>query len=246
MSQNLKKRVFTSVVLFLLLIYFNFTNFFFFGVLIACLIVCIEFSEIISKLVGGLLVKRHPKSSVPDKFNFKYFVLQFLVIFYVLFIFGGTAYELHERSGGPIFFLYVLFICFFSDIGGYAIGKSIGGKKLIKISPNKTISGTIGSFLFSLLPLLLFYNYDQYEYPLSINNFLFCLLVSLVCQLGDLFISYIKRKAKVKDSGNILPGHGGFLDRVDGIIFALPFVFIYHNGLNAYFEKFKFFFDKLV
>ena len=246
MSQDLKKRVFTSVVLFLILIFFNFTKFFIFGVLIACLIICIEFSRIISKLVGGLSVKHHPKSSLPDKFNLKYFVLQLLVISYVLFILGGTAYELHERSGSPIFFLYVLFICFFSDIGGYVIGKSIGGKKLIKISPNKTISGTIGSFLFSLLPLLLFYNYDQYEYPLSINNFLFCLLISLVCQLGDLFISYIKRKANVKDTGNILPGHGGFLDRVDGIIFAVPFVFIYHNGLNAYFDKFKFYFDKLV
>ena len=246
MSQNLKKRIFTSLVLFLLLIYFNFTIFFVFGLFIVCLIICIEFSEIISKLAVGLFVKQLPKSSVSDKFNLKCFVLQLLVISYVLFIFGGTAYELHGVSGSPIFFLYVLFICFFSDIGGYVIGKSIGGMKLIKISPNKTISGTIGSFLFSLLPLLLFYNYDQYEYPLSINNFLFCLLISLVCQLGDLFISYIKRKAKVNDTGNILPGHGGFLDRVDGIIFAVPFVFIYHNGLNAYFDKFKFFFDKLV
>ena len=227
MSQNLKKRIFTSLVLFLLLIYFNFTIFFVFGLFIVCLIICIEFSEIISKLAVGLFVKQHPKSSVSDKFNLKCFVLQLLVISYVLFIFGGTAYELHGASGSPIFFLYVLFICFFSDIGGYVIGKSIGGMKLIKISPNKTISGTIGSFLFSLLPLLLFYNYDQYEYPLSINNFLFCLLISLVCQLGDLFISYIKRKAKVKDTGNILPGHGGFLDRTDGIIFAVPFAFLF-------------------
>ena len=72
-------------------------------------------------------MKHHPKSSLPDKFNLKYFVLQLLVISYVLFVLGGTAYELHERSGSPIFFLYVLFICFFSDIGGYVIGKSIGG-----------------------------------------------------------------------------------------------------------------------
>ena len=107
-----------------------------------------------------------------------------------------------------------------------SIGKSIGGKRLSKISPKKTISGSIGSFLFSIFPLLLFYNYDQYEYLLSINNFLFCLLISLVCQIGDLFISYIKRKAKVKDTGSILPGHGGLLDRVDGIIFAIPFAYI--------------------
>ena len=134
MSQNLKKRIFTSLVLFLLLIYFNFTIFFVFGLFIVCLIICIEFSEIISKLADGLFVKQHPKSSVSDKFNLKCFVLQLLVISYVLFIFGGTAYELHGVSGSPIFFLYVLFICFFSDIGGYVIGKSIGGMKLIKIS----------------------------------------------------------------------------------------------------------------
>ena len=76
------------------------------------------------------------------------------------------------------------------------------------------------------LHFLLFYNFDQHEYSLSINNFLFCLLVSLVCQLGDLFISYIKRKARIKDTGGIFPGHGGFLDRADGIIFAVPFLVV--------------------
>ena len=83
---------------------------FVFGLFIVCLIICIEFSEIISKLAVGLFVKQHPKSSVSDKFNLKCFVLQLLVISYVLFIFGGTAYELHGVSGSPIFFLYVLFI----------------------------------------------------------------------------------------------------------------------------------------
>ena len=135
--------------------------------------------------------------------------------------------ELHGRSGSPVFFLFILSICFFSDVGGYVIGKLIGGKKLTKISPNKTISGSIGSFSFSVFPLLLFYNYNQYEYFFSINNLLFCLIISLVCQLGDLFISYLKRKAKIKDTGFILPGHGGLLDRVDGIIFAVPFAYLF-------------------
>ena len=80
------------------------------------------------------------------------------------------------------------------------------------------------------------YNFDQSEYSYSFNNFLLCLEISLVCQLGDLFISYIKRKAKVKNTGNFLPGHGGLLDRIDGIIFAIPYVWIYINGLSAYFE----------
>ena len=114
--------------------------------------------------------------------------------------------------------------------------KKIGGAKLTKISPNKTVSGSIGSFCFSVVPLFIFNNFDKSEYLHSTNNFLFCLKLSLVCQLGDLFISYLKRKAKVKDTGKILPGHGGILDRIDGIIFAVPFAYIYTIGLINYFE----------
>ena len=89
-----------------------------------------------------------------------------------------------------------------------------------------------------MLPLLVFNNFDKFEYSLySIDNFLFCLKVSLVCQLGDLFVSYFKRKAKVKDTGRILPGHGGILDRIDGIIFAVPFVFMSIVGFNNFYEK---------
>ena len=226
MTKELQKRIITSAVLLSLLIIFNFSKFFGMGVFIFALFICIEFSELLSKLVGPGLIKHYRYSSYPEKLNLKYLTLQILAIFYVLIVFGGSSFELHGRSGNPIFFLFLLSICFFSDIGGYVIGKSIGGKRLTKISPKKTISGSIGSFSFSILALLLFYNYDQYEYSLSINNFLFCLIISLVCQLGDLFISYIKRKAKIKDTGNILPGHGGLLDRVDGIIFAVPFAYL--------------------
>jgi len=226
MTKELQKRIITSAVLLSLLIIFNFSKFFGMGVLIFALFICIEFSELLSKLVGPGLIKHYRYSSYPEKLNLKYLTLQILAIFYVLIVFGGSSFELHGRSGNAIFFLFLLSICFFSDIGGYVIGKSIGGMRLTKISPKKTISGSIGSFSFSILALLLFYNYDQYEYSLSINNFLFCLIISLVCQLGDLFISYIKRKAKIKDTGNILPGHGGLLDRVDGIIFAVPFAYL--------------------
>jgi len=115
-----------------------------------------------------------------------------------------------------------------SDIGGYIFGKLIGGKRLTKISPNKTISGSAGSFIFSLLTLILF-NYD-----LILKNLLFCLIVSLSCQLGDLIISYFKRLNKVKDTGNILPGHGGLLDRIDGIIFVIPVVHILKNYVGFF------------
>ena len=227
MSKNLKKRIITSAILLSLLIIFNFSKFFIVGVFIVVLLLCIEFSELLSKLVGPGLLKHHRNNSYPEKLNFKYLSLQILVIFYFLIVFGGTSLELHGRSGSPTFFIFILSICFFSDIGGYIIGKLIGGKKLTIISPNKTISGSIGSFSFSIFPLLLFYNYNQYEYFFSINNLLFCLIISLVCQLGDLFISYLKRKAKIKDTGVILPGHGGLLDRVDGIIFAVPFAYLF-------------------
>ena len=227
MSENFKKRIFTSAILLSLLIILNFSKFFVVGIFIAVLFICIEFSDLLSKLVGPGLLKQHKNNSYPEKLNFKYLTLQILVIFYVLIVFGGTSFELHGKSGSPTFFIFILSICFFSDIGGYIIGKLIGGKKLTIISPNKTISGSIGSFLFSIFPLLLFYNYNQYEYFFSTNNLLFCLIISLVCQLGDLFISYLKRKAKIKDTGFILPGHGGLLDRVDGIIFAVPFAYLF-------------------
>ena len=101
--------------------------------------------------------------------------------------------------------------------------KTVGGKKLTKISPNKTISGTIGSFIFSIIPIFLYNFYDSSEYPIIIWVVLLSLQISLICQIGDLLISYFKRKAKVKDTGSILPGHGGILDRIDGIVFGLPF-----------------------
>ena len=226
MSKELQKRIITSAILLSLLIIINFSKLFGVGIFIVILFICIEFSEILSKLVGPGLIKHHRYGSYPEKLNLKYLFLQIIAIFYVLIIFGGSSFEIHGKTGSPVVFLFVISICFFSDIGGYVIGRTIGGKKLTKISPNKTVSGSIGSFLFSIFPLLLFYNFDQYEYSFSINNILFCLLISLVCQLGDLFISYLKRKAKIKDTGFILPGHGGLLDRVDGIIFAVPFAYL--------------------
>ncbi|MDA9814571.1 phosphatidate cytidylyltransferase, partial [Candidatus Pelagibacter sp.] len=102
-------------------------------------------------------------------------------------------------------------------------GKIIGGKKLSKISPNKTISGSVGSFILSIIPLIIVSNFNYLDLELNLTNIIFCLLISLISQLGDLFISFIKRKAKIKNTGNLLPGHGGVLDRIDGIIFAVPF-----------------------
>ena len=118
--------------------------------------------------------------------------------------------------------LYLLIICISTDIGGYLFGKIIGGKKLTKISPNKTFSGSIGSFLSSIFIGYLCYKIQTDLFLININIYILIIITSFTSQVGDLFISLLKRKAKVKDTGSILPGHGGVLDRIDGILFAVP------------------------
>ena len=227
MNLKLKKRITTSVILFLLTIFCIFINPYVF--IIAIIIV-----SYLSWYETKHLINSINKSVT----NWQRVAFNLTTLFYAFGIFTVSAIGLYFLLG-PVFFLYALSVCICSDIGGYIIGKNIGGKKLTKISPNKTISGSLGSFCFSMLPLLVFNNFDKFEYSLySIDNFLFCLKVSLVCQLGDLFVSYFKRKAKVKDTGRILPGHGGILDRIDGIIFAVPFVFMSIVGFNNFYEKY--------
>ena len=221
MSQNLTKRVITSIFLLSILFFINFSHQYIFilSILILGIIICFEAKNIFSKLFINLSLK---KNSTNKKFKLDFIILNLLTFCYVFLIFCNFSYEIHKLEG-PYFFLYLICICFFTDIGGYVFGKIIGGKKLSKISPNKTISGTIGSFIFSIIPLIVFINFDNLDLQFNIQSILFALLISMISQLGDLFISFFKRKAKIKDSGKILPGHGGILDRVDGIIFAIPF-----------------------
>ena len=130
--------------------------------------------------------------------------------------------------------LLVVIICVSTDIGGYVFGNIFKGPKLTKISPKKTYSGVIGSFLLSLIFTNLFLdflsNVETFEFTKEM--FLFILLVSLVSQIGDIIISYFKRKSKIKDTGTIIPGHGGILDRIDGMIFALPFAYVFFLNFN--------------
>ena len=214
---NLIKRIVTSfLLLFILSISLFFNKYLF--------IVFLIVSSYISFNEFNNLIKKNFKKKKQIVLN-----IQILcILFFILFIY--TSYEIYTHS--PTFLIWIILICIFSDTGGFIIGKLIGGKKLTKISPNKTIAGSIGSFIFSLLPLI-FITYIK-EFRLHddidlINLVLISLLLSLICQLGDLFVSYFKRKAKVKDTGNILPGHGGLLDRIDGLIFVLPSAFIVHK-----------------
>ena len=213
MSNELSKRIITSIFLFIFAIFCILINkiIFIIALLVIAFICVDEWIKINKKYY---LKKRY-----------EYFFVKALGLLYLLFFFIPSAWLLRGDSlESIIFFIIILFICIFSDIGGYVFGKTIGGKKLIKISPNKTISGSIGSFIFSTLPIFLFsyQNYMDFNFTLSLKNILFCLIISSACQLGDLFISYFKRLNKVKNTGSILPGHGGLLDRIDGIIFAIP------------------------
>ena len=224
MSLNFIKRIITSIILLFLFLIINVSNkyIFAFSICLVGLIICIEPNRIFLKL---LEIRSNESNDTFKKYNFKFLLLNLATFFYIFFIFCYFSYQIYLIQT-PIFFLYLICICFFTDIGGYVFGKTIGGKKLTTISPNKTISGTVGSFIFSIIPLILFTYLDYYNLEFNLNNFIFCLSISLISQIGDLFISYIKRKANIKDTGKILPGHGGILDRVDGIIFALPFSYL--------------------
>ncbi len=217
MNNELNKRIITSVILFIILLVILYSHSSVFGIslLIFGFSICLEFKNILKKLVGGLYLPS-------KKFNSKFFVIMWIPFIYMFFIFGLLTFDIY-KTGGPTFFLFIISICFFTDIGGYVIGKTIGGKKLIKISPNKTLSGSVGSFIFSIIPLIIFTNINNFQLKFEISTVILCLLISLISQIGDLFISLLKRKAKIKDTGNILPGHGGLLDRTDGIIFGIPF-----------------------
>ena len=205
MNKELKKRIITSIILIAIVLNCLFINDYSWLLLLSIVsFICwFEFIDLNKKIWKKKTIIVFP------------IILSFL--FLLLFVYA--AYELRIKLGVDAILL-ILGVCIFSDVGGYIIGKSIGGKKLTKISPNKTISGSIGSFLFSLFPLGIFSIFFDFKY--SEKYILVCLLVSLSCQLGDLIISYFKRLAKVKDTGKILPGHGGMLDRIDGVIFAIP------------------------
>ena len=150
------------------------------------------------------------------------------------------AYRLRINDGAYVF-IFVVLISVCTDIGGYIFGKLLKGPKITRISPNKTFSGMIGSFLISLLGALVFYEHlpidlssnfkSSFMQFISFDLYLFIIImmISMISQIGDLIISYFKRLAKIKDTGRFLPGHGGFLDRVDGIIFAIPFSYLILN-----------------
>ncbi len=158
-------------------------------------------------------------------------------LFYLIFSFF-YVYRLRFYPDNDYFlFLIVTSVCVLTDIGGYVFGNLFKGPKLTKFSPNKTYSGLIGSYIFALtvIPLLIATNGNE---TLKVFNlFIFIILVSTISQFGDIIVSIFKRISKIKDTGKIIPGHGGLLDRIDGMIFAFPVSYLLLN-LN-FFDIFK-------
>ena len=215
MSKNLIKRILTSAVLIGLLIFFVFNNQYtwLFSLIIVSLLCWVEFINLFKKI----LKKNFNLRDIYIALSFGYLSL-FIICSLILYNLG--------------FAFFILSVCIFSDIGGYIVGNIVGGKKLTKISPNKTYSGMFGSFFLSIISANIFFTNLHYfgitgPIDISVEMFILVILISLTSQIGDLIISYFKRLSKVKNTGKIIPGHGGLLDRIDGMIFAFPFIYIY-------------------
>ncbi len=214
-SVELKKRIITSLVLLTLLI----SMYYYFYILIIFLILVTIISWI---EFNGLIVKIFKSNNLKNKL-FKFLLKSVSLLYLSLFSFV-IIFVRSENLESEIFIIYSLFVSINSDIGGLLFGKIFKGRKLTKISPGKTISGSIGSFIFSLALIPYFI---QYFDKINISSlFIITILVSFTSQLGDLFFSFLKRKAKVKNTSDLLPGHGGFIDRIDGILFAVPIGFL--------------------
>ena len=208
MEKELQKRILSSIILLPLSFFFIIKGsvFFILFLTILFIVACLEWLKMTKKIE-----------------------YKTIGIIFLLFSFY-TVYFFREKDLSD--FLLILIICITTDIGGYIFGKIFKGPRLIKISPNKTYAGMIGSFLLSIVASYIFaikYNstFLQNQNLFEGVYFIFLIfLISSVSQIGDLIISYFKRLSKIKDTGNIFPGHGGLLDRIDGMIFAFPFIFL--------------------
>ena len=150
--------------------------------------------------------------------------------FLILSFYSAYLLRNFDNDEKGMLFFFVIVICIFTDIGGYIAGKTFKGPKLTKISPNKTYSGMIGGFLLSIISIWFFIKYSKILFYEKIyftsETLIFIIFISFISQLGDILISYFKRLSKIKNTGKIIPGHGGLLDRIDGMIFAFPFSYV--------------------
>ena len=198
MSRELIKRVLSSIILLPLVLYFIIKGSYY---LIFFTTIC-------------FLVASYEWHKMVKKINYKLLGVIFLIF---------SFYSFYESTINYLW-SFVFLVCISTDIGGYVFGKLFKGPKLTKISPNKTYSGMIGGYFLSLILTSLYFGWLNHE--ISMYWFISIILISTVSQVGDIIISYFKRLSKIKNTGKIIPGHGGLLDRIDGMIFAFPFFYI--------------------
>ncbi len=204
------KRILSSIILIPLALFFIIKGSFLFNFFI---IICF----LITSYEWHLMSKKKP---------YYYLGLIFLIFSFY------TVYELRNFSEdiSLSLFLFITLMCVSTDIGGYMFGKIFKGPKLTKLSPNKTYSGLIGGYLLSIIFAIFFIEYTYVfglnDIEFSIKTFIIVFLISTISQIGDIIISYFKRLSKIKDAGKIIPGHGGLLDRIDGMIFVFPTTYL--------------------
>ena len=208
MKNEIYKRILSSILLIPLSLFFIIKGSFFF---IFFLITCF----IITAYEWHLMTKKNRFSSI----GYFFFIFSFY-----------SAFELRNNLPGEYFYiLLVTIICVATDVGGYLFGKIFKGPKLTKISPNKTFSGMFGGFFLSITFTYIYINnlnFTQTKIEINLEFLFIIFLISAISQLGDIIISYFKRLSKIKNTGKIIPGHGGLLDRIDGMIFAFPFSYL--------------------
>ena len=202
MNKELIKRILSSIILIPLSLFFIIKGSILF-------ILFISFCFLIIAYEWHMMSKKN---------HFYFYGFIFLILSFL------TIYILRIESPNYLVTLFIVTVCVSTDIGGYVFGKLFKGPKLTKLSPNKTYAGMFGGYLLSLISVttIPFFKFDA----MQLNEFLIVIAISSVSQIGDIIISYFKRLSKIKDTGKIIPGHGGLLDRVDGMIFAFPFTFI--------------------
>ena len=209
MNKELKKRILSSIILLPIVLFFVVKGSFLFNFLI---LICFFITS-----YEWYKMARNKKYYLPG-------ILFLFISFYCVYEIRANLPGLDYR-----YFMFILLICISTDLGGYIFGKIFKGPKLTKISPKKTFSGVIGGYLLSIIILSMYLKsifspFKQSEFTFKI--FIFILVISSISQLGDIIISYFKRSSKIKDTGKIIPGHGGLLDRIDGMIFAFPFSYL--------------------
>ncbi len=209
MKKEFKTRILSSLILLPLVLFFIIKGSYYFNFLIS---ICL----LISIYEWHLMSKKKPL-----------YIFGFFFIFFSFY----TAFLLRNNHEGYSTFMSILIICISTDVGGYIFGKIFKGPKLTKISPKKTYAGMIGGFFLSIISVNLYFIFNDFNvlnqptYS-SLNTLILIVIISCISQLGDISISYFKRRSKIKNTGKLIPGHGGILDRIDGMIFAFPSTFL--------------------